>query len=63
MVDGKRVEGIDVLVAEQEGIVTIIHTGGGVNVPASKLPQSFLNAWGMTPEVLLANDKSKGVRK
>ena len=56
IVDGQKIEGIDILLAEHDGIITIVHTGGGVNLPASKMPQHFLNLWGMTPEVLKARD-------
>lgn len=58
ILDGKQIDGIDFLVAERGGIVTIIHSGGGLEVPASKLPQGLLNVWGITPEVLRARDQA-----
>jgi cytoskeletal protein RodZ len=54
IVDGKKIEGITLANPAPNAQVAILYSDGGKNVPASSLPQGFLNAWQLTPEKLKA---------
>ena len=55
-VDGKTIQGITLANPAPGGQVAILYSDGGKNVPASSLPQGFLDAWKITPERLKAAD-------
>jgi hypothetical protein len=50
IVDGVKMQGITFANPAPGGQVAIIYSDGGRNVPASSLPQGFLDAWKLTPE-------------
>lgn len=52
IVDGQKVEGITSVRPAPDAQVSILDTDGGLNVPAAKLPQGFLDAWHITPQLL-----------
>jgi hypothetical protein len=54
IVDGKKIEGITLANPAPGAQVAILYSDGGKNVPASSLPQGFLDAWKLTPEKLKA---------
>jgi hypothetical protein len=54
IVDGVKMQGITFANPAPDGQVAIVYSDGGRNVPASSLPQGFLDAWKLTPEKLKA---------
>jgi hypothetical protein len=50
IVDGVKMQGITFANPAPGGQVAIVYSDGGRNVPASSLPQGFLDAWKLTPE-------------
>jgi hypothetical protein len=56
MVDGQKISGITSAIPAPGAQVAILYADGGKNVPASSLPQGFLNAWNLSPERLKAAD-------
>lgn len=56
MVDNQKVSGITAVKAVPAYQVAIIFAEGARRAPANTLPQGFLDAWGITPQVLQAAD-------
>ncbi|MCE0483606.1 MAG: hypothetical protein LV479_05145 [Methylacidiphilales bacterium] len=54
IVNGEKLDGIMAVNPAPNAIVVILYSAGNKNVPASKLPQGFLDAWKLTPERLKA---------
>jgi len=53
-VDGKILQGILQANAAPNAEVAILYADGGKDIPASKLPQGFLDDWQLTPQRLRA---------
>jgi hypothetical protein len=50
ILDGKKIEGITSADPAPNGQVAILYSDGVKHVPASSLPQGFLDAWELTPD-------------
>ena len=60
--DGKDYKGIHKVYFSADGRLILLHDGGGTSVDATKLPESFLKSWKITPDKI-EEAKSSGKQK
>jgi uncharacterized membrane protein YhaH (DUF805 family) len=56
-VNGVTISGITAVTAVPGAQVALLNHDGGMNVPAASLPQGFLDAWKITPDMLKAKNQ------